>query len=130
MVGYTLLILSIYSFNLLSPCSLQKNMSSMHFHHKYGLHSDSYIISSSSSAINKMLYESANLVPIAVPIFITFWDFLMFYQIFLSPQAKQSKVISNKDRIYELPNELRNDIRLMILKTLKKSGKAQNWLEL
>ena len=54
----------------------------------------------------------------------------MFYQIFLSPQAKQSKVISNKDRIYELPNELRNDIRLMILKTLKKSGKAQNWLEL
>ena len=44
-------------------------MSSMHFYHKHGFHSDSYIISSSSSAINKMLYGRANLVPIAVPRF-------------------------------------------------------------
>ena len=42
-------------------------MSSMYFHHKYGLHSDCFIISSFSSAINKILYGGANLVLIAVP---------------------------------------------------------------
>ena len=31
---------------------------------------------------------------------------LMFQQIFLSPQVKQSAIISNKDGIYELPPEL------------------------
>ena len=44
-------------------------MSSIYFHHKYGLYSDSIIISSLSSAINKLLYGGANLVPIAVPRF-------------------------------------------------------------
>ena len=36
---------------------------------------------------------------------IIFRDFLMFYQIFLSPQAKRTKIISNKHGIY-------NDLRL------------------
>ena len=40
-----------------------------YLHHKYGLNSNSFIIYSSSSAINKMLYGGANLVPIAVPSF-------------------------------------------------------------
>ena len=36
----------------------------------------------------------------------------MFYQIFLSPQAKRNVIIiSNKHGIYELPNELPNDLR-------------------
>ena len=69
MVGCALLILSINDFDLFSPYSHQKNMSSMYLHHKYGLYSDSFIISSSSSAINKMLYGGANFVPIAVPRF-------------------------------------------------------------
>ena len=30
---------------------------------------------------------------------IILWDFLMFYQIFLSPQAKQSAIISNKQGV-------------------------------
>ena len=47
---------------------------------------------------------------------IIFWDFLMFYQIFLSPQVKRIVIISNKHGIYELPHELPNDL------SLKKSG--------
>ena len=35
----------------------------------------------------------------------------MFYQILLSSQVKCSAIISNKRGIYELPNELLNDLR-------------------
>ena len=49
-------------------------------------------------------------------IFIISWDFLMFYQISLSPELKRSAIISNKHGIYELPNELPNDFRLSILR--------------
>ena len=45
---------------------------------------------------------------------IIFWDFLTFYQNFLSPQVKQSKIISNKHGIYNLPPELPNDLKLRI----------------
>ena len=69
MVGCTLSILSMNDVNLSSPCSHKKNMLSVYHHHKYGLYSDSYIIPSSCSAINKMLYGGASLVPIAVPVF-------------------------------------------------------------
>ena len=40
-----------------------------------------------------------------------FWDFSMFYQIFLLPQVKRSAIISNKHGIYELPHELPNGRR-------------------
>ena len=43
-------------------------------------------------------------------LFIIFWDFLMFYQIFYSPQVKRMMIISNKHGIYELPNDLRRRI--------------------
>ena len=43
------------------------------------------------------------------------WDFLMFYQTFLSPQVKQIVIISNKHGIYELPEELLNNFRPRIL---------------
>ena len=35
-----------------------------------------------------------------------FWDFLMFYQIFLSSHGEQSIIISNKNGIYKLPLKL------------------------
>ena len=38
---------------------------------------------------------------------IIFWDFLILYQIFFSPQVKKKVIISNKQGIYELPNDLR-----------------------
>ena len=50
-------------------------------------------------------YESTTAV-------IIIWQFLMFYQILLSPQVKQSKITSNKYGIWELPHELPNDLRL------------------
>ena len=53
----------------------------------------------------------------------------MFYQILLSPQVKRSAVISNKHGIYELPQELLNNLRLRILENLQMSGKFQNFTE-
>ena len=47
--------------------------------------------------------------------FIIFWDFLVFYQIFLSPQVKRWTISTYKHGIYELPKELPNDLRLRIL---------------
>ena len=44
-----------------------------------------------------------------------FWDFLMFYQIFLSQQVKLCVIIIYKHGIWELSHELPNDLRLRIL---------------
>ena len=46
---------------------------------------------------------------------IIFWDFLKFYQIFLSLQVKWYAIITYKTSIYQLPHELPNDLRLRIL---------------
>ena len=46
---------------------------------------------------------------------IILWDFLMLYQIFLLPQVKRSAIISNKQGVYEVPQELPNDLRLRTL---------------
>ena len=62
--------------------------------------------------------------------FITFCDFLMFYQIFLSPQAKRSVIINNKHGIFQLAHELPNDLRLRTFGNQEKSGKSQNFIEL
>ena len=43
------------------------------------------------------------------------WEHLMFDQIFLSPQVKQSVIINNKHGISELLHKLPNDLKLMIL---------------
>ena len=37
---------------------------------------------------------------------------LLLYQIFFSPQVQRRVIISNKNGIYELPDELTNDLRL------------------
>ena len=50
---------------------------------------------------------------------IIFWDFLILYQIFFSPQVKWSVIISNKHSIYDLSHELSNELRLFDLKTWK-----------
>ena len=39
-----------------------------------------------------------------------FWDFLLLYEIFFSPQVKRSVIISNKHGVYELPHEMPNDL--------------------
>ena len=43
--------------------------------------------------------------------FIIFWDFLMLYQIFLSPRVKGWEIITYKHGIYGLSHELPNDLR-------------------
>ena len=48
-------------------------------------------------------------------IFIIFLDILMFYQIFLSPEAKRCAITTYEHGIYELHHELQNDLRLRIL---------------
>ena len=45
-------------------------------------------------------------------IFIIFWDFLMFYQIILSPQVKRWAIITYKHGIYKFPHELPNNVGL------------------
>ena len=58
---------------------------------------------------------------------VIFSDFLIFYQIFCSPQVKQSVIICKKHGIYELSHELPNDFRLRILGNWKISIKSQNF---
>ena len=41
---------------------------------------------------------------------IKFWEFLMLYQIFFSPEVKRSAIISNKHGVHGLPHELQNDL--------------------
>ena len=60
---------------------------------------------------------------------IILWDFLMIYQIFLSPQVKQNVISINKQGVYELPHELLNNLRFKILGNMEKSGKSGNMLE-
>ena len=43
--------------------------------------------------------------------YIIFWDSLILYQIFFSPQVKQSMILSNKHGIHQLPHKLPNDLR-------------------
>ena len=40
--------------------------------------------------------------------------FLMFYQNFLSPQVDRSVTIANKRDIYEFPQELPNNVRIIL----------------
>ena len=51
----------------------------------------------------------------------------MFYQIFLSPQIKRWAIITYKHDIYELPNELPNDLRLK-LGNIRKVSKLQKMI--
>ena len=61
---------------------------------------------------------------------IILWNFLMFYQILLSPQVKRNAIISNKQGLSELPHELSNDLRFRTLGNKEKSGESPNLLKL
>ena len=54
----------------------------------------------------------------------------MFYQIFLSPQVKRWAIVTYKHGIYELPNELPNDLRLRkeILGNIRKMSKLHRMI--
>ena len=43
---------------------------------------------------------------------IMFWDFLILYKIFFSPQVKWSMIISNKHNMCQLPYEFQDNLRL------------------
>ena len=77
----------------------------------------------------KLLLKNKFHQKIATIITIILWDVWMFYQIFLSPQVKRSTNISNKKGVYQLPHELPNDLKRMILWNKEKSEKSQNLLE-
>ena len=47
----------------------------------------------------------------ATIIFIILWDFLMFYQIFLSPQVKRCTIITYKHGIYMAERLKTSDLR-------------------
>ena len=61
------------------------------------------------------LYKFDVKILAATMIDIIFWDLLIHYQIFFSPQVKRSMFINNKHGIYELLHDLLNDFRIRIL---------------
>ena len=61
--------------------------------------------------------------------FIIFRDFLMFYQIFFSPQVKRWAIIIYKHAMNELLHQLLNDLRLRISEKWKFTGKILNFVE-
>ena len=52
----------------------------------------------------------------------------MFYQIFLSPQVKRCAIVTYKHGIYELPQELPNDLRLRIVGIITKVSKPHRMI--
>ena len=48
----------------------------------------------------------------------------MFYEIFFSPQVKRCVIITSKHGIYELPQELPNNLRFRILENWEISEKS------
>ena len=77
----------------------------------------SHLLTWKKTGLNGYAYEffvDHNIIDTTILVII-FWDFLMFYQMFLSPQMKRIVIISNKHGINELSHELANDLRLMIL---------------
>ena len=42
---------------------------------------------------------------------IVFWDFLMFEQIFFSPQSEMKQKLLIINMVYKLPHEFPNDLR-------------------
>ena len=52
----------------------------------------------------------------------------MFYQIFLSPQVKRWAIVTYKHGIYELPHELRNDLRLRKSGNIRKVSKLHRMI--
>ena len=60
--------------------------------------------------------------------FIIFWDFLMFYQFFFSPQVKRFMIITYKHGVYELPHKMLNDLTFRKLGNIRKIAKCSVFL--
>ena len=56
-----------------------------------------------------------------------FCDFLMFHQIFLSPEVKRCAIITYKHGIYKLSHELPNDLTHAILGKLENTRKRSKF---
>ena len=52
---------------------------------------------------------------------ILFWDFLIFYQIFLSPEVKQSLIISKKKDIYKSPLVLPSNLKSLKIRKFQEN---------
>ena len=52
----------------------------------------------------------------------------MFEEIFLSPQVKRCAIVTYKHGIYELPQELPNDLRLRIVGIITKVSKPHGMI--
>ena len=97
----------------------------MHIDYKVTLPDQVYVIVAQYKLISSVIGDmrvrekdfSGDFVTNSRPtiIFIIFWDFLMFYQIFLSPQVKRCSIITDKHGIYEFLHDLTNDLKLTIL---------------
>ena len=61
--------------------------------------------------------------------FIIFWDFLTFYQIFVSQNVKRCAIITYKHSIYELSYKQSNYLRLRILENQEVWRKCVNFIE-
>ena len=68
-----------------------------------------YIIKTSDKNVNHCQLLIKDYVSQTTIMVIIFWEFLALDQVFLSPQEKESKIISNKHGMCELPHELPND---------------------
>ena len=76
-----------------------------------------------------MQYSTKSQAEIVLPtiIFTIFWNFLMFYQIFFSPQVKRFAIISYKHGgIYKLPHEFPNNLRK--LRNIRKVSKLHRMI--
>ena len=62
-------------------------------------------------------------------IFIIFWDFLKFYQIYISPKVKQCVAITYKHGTSELLHKLVNNVRLRFLVNWEILGECLNLIE-
>ena len=58
-----------------------------------------------------------------------FHNILRLFDVFLLPPVKRCAIITYKEGIYELPQELPNDLRLKILENYEISGKCLNSIE-
>ena len=70
---------------------------------------------SSSKEPSSSSSQKYSLDAIATIIFVIRWDFLISYQISLSPPLKRCAIITHNYGIYKLPHELPNDLELRIL---------------
>ena len=68
-------------------------------------------------------WNSKSSLQTATIIFIIFWDSLMFYQLFLSPQVKRWAIITYTHCIGDLSHELPNNLRLRKLGSIRKVSK-------